>query len=134
MRKPIMIFALALFTTGCATSSPSGRTYPEARSANVVPVAQRPERSRAPRGLKGVPPGHYPRPGECRLWYPGRPPGQQPRAVPCESLHGRVPSGAFILFGGRPWDSLYDWVGHERGAPGSVPQSVVRLMMTVQVR
>ncbi|RTQ46518.1 hypothetical protein EJV47_21435 [Hymenobacter gummosus] len=31
-----------------------------------------------PRRLEGVPRGHYPPPGECRIWYPNRPPGQQP--------------------------------------------------------
>src|SRR5215470_16017882 len=30
-----------------------------------------------------VPPGHYPEPGYCRLWYPGRPPGHQPTAFAC---------------------------------------------------
>ena len=33
-----------------------------------------------------IPYGHYPPPGECRVWYPDRPPGQQPlraTAVPC---------------------------------------------------
>jgi len=43
-----------------------------------------------------VPPGHMPRPGFCRLWYPGRPPGHQPRPRPCGELlrmhrhHGAV--------------------------------------------
>ncbi len=45
-----------------------------------------------------VPPGHMPRPGYCRLWYPGRPPGHQPRARPCEQLFRmRHYDGAVIL-------------------------------------
>ena len=31
----------------------------------------------------GIPPGHLPPPGECRVWYPGTPPGQQPPPGPC---------------------------------------------------
>src|SRR5258706_7886085 len=27
----------------------------------------------------GVPPGHLPKPGECRIWIPGTPPGRQPK-------------------------------------------------------
>jgi hypothetical protein len=30
-----------------------------------------------------IPPGHYPPPGECRVWIPGRPPGHQPPPVKC---------------------------------------------------
>ena len=32
---------------------------------------------------QGIPPGHLPPPGECRVWYEGRPPGQQPPPVDC---------------------------------------------------
>jgi hypothetical protein len=34
---------------------------------------------------QGVPPGHLPPPGECRVWYDGRPPGQQPRPTDCRN-------------------------------------------------
>ena len=43
-----------------------------------------------------IPPGHYPPPGECRLWYPGVPPGHQPPPVSCHSLH-YVPVGVFVV-------------------------------------
>jgi hypothetical protein len=43
-----------------------------------------------------IPPGHYPGPGECRVWYPGRPPGHQPKPVACGRL-GAVPPGAWVL-------------------------------------
>src|SRR5262245_54917054 len=32
---------------------------------------------------QGIPPGHLPPPGECRVWYDGRPPGQQPPTTSC---------------------------------------------------
>jgi hypothetical protein len=79
-----------------------------------------------PRSLR-VPPGHYPPPGQCRLWFEGRPPGQQPAPQSCASLRGRVPSGAFVLYNDRAWDSRYDWRDHERRNRGSVPQIILRL-------
>ena len=32
---------------------------------------------------QGIPPGHMPPPGSCRVWYDGVPPGHQPRATNC---------------------------------------------------
>ena len=40
-----------------------------------------------------IPPGHYPPPGECRLWYPDRPPGHQPPPGKCSP----VPRGAWVI-------------------------------------
>jgi len=44
-----------------------------------------------------IPPGHYPPPGECRIWYPGRPPGHQPPPGRCDSLATEVPPGAWLI-------------------------------------
>ena len=50
------------------------------------------------RGKIGVPPGHYPPPGQCRLWYEGRPPGRQPRAGSCDRVIAEAPAGATVLY------------------------------------
>jgi len=44
-----------------------------------------------------IPKGHYPPPGECRIWYPERPAGQQPPPGDCERLIRRVPVGAWLI-------------------------------------
>ncbi len=82
-----------------------------------------------PRSLSGVEPGQYPPPGECRLWFIDRPAGQQPPPAACESLVGRVPVGAFLLYNARAWDSGYDWGEHARRSPGSVPEMVLRILL-----
>lgn len=41
----------------------------------------------------GIPPGHYPPPGACRVWFPDRPPGHQPPPGRCSS----VPPGAWVI-------------------------------------
>lgn len=48
----------------------------------------------------GIPPGHLPEPGECRVWEPGRPPGQQ-RDLPqggCERVEGQVQPHQWLVF------------------------------------
>jgi hypothetical protein len=46
----------------------------------------------------GVPPGHLPAPGECRVWVPGTPPGRQSAPGECATLAHRVPPGAMLLY------------------------------------
>src|SRR5262245_58855139 len=56
------------------------------------------DRSRA----QGIPPGHLPPPGECRIWYDGRPPGQQPPPTSCPEAE-RIASAdryARVIYGG----------------------------------
>jgi len=45
----------------------------------------------------GIPPGHLPPPGKCRVWYPGRPPGHQPAPGSCAQLARNVPPGAWLI-------------------------------------
>jgi hypothetical protein len=45
----------------------------------------------------GIPPGHLPPPGECRVWFPNNPPGHQPPPGDCSKLRHRVPAGAWLL-------------------------------------
>jgi hypothetical protein len=124
--KTVLVLAGSLLTlTACghsiATAIPGGTP-----AASTVESTPRHETRRAPRAIR-VPPGHYPRASQCRLWYEGTPPGRQPRATECRNLIGRVPDGAFILHGGRAWDAEYDWRGHNRKQPGSVPNVIVEL-------
>ncbi|MBU0908873.1 MAG: hypothetical protein KKA54_08120 [Proteobacteria bacterium] len=41
-----------------------------------------------------IPKGHYPPPGECRIWFPNRPAGQQPPPIKCGEP---VPPGAWLI-------------------------------------
>lgn len=48
----------------------------------------------------GVPPGHLPDVGECRIWIPGVPPGRQPKpkSRPCAGISAFAPAGCWILY------------------------------------
>ena len=50
-----------------------------------------------------VPPGHMPRSGSCRIWFPGRPPGHQPAPGSCRVLSRQVPRGAYLIANDRRW-------------------------------
>ena len=81
------IVALAL-TAACA---PPMRSMPVA--TRVIVVSDDEDRSQ----LK-VPPGHMPRVGQCRVWFPGRPPGHQPSAGSCNGIERVAPAGSWILY------------------------------------
>lgn len=76
------------------------------------------------RRLVFVPPGQFPRDGQCRIWIHDRPPGQQDRAAPCDQL-GPVPAGAFVLFNDVAWDFDHDWVAEARRS--TVPAEILAL-------
>jgi hypothetical protein len=52
----------------------------------------------------GIPPGHLPDAGECRVWIPGTPPGHQPKpkSRPCPGIATVAPPGSWIVY--RPTD------------------------------
>mgnify|MGYP001813958807 FL=1 len=64
-----------------------------------------------------VPPGHRPRRGYCRLWYPGVAPGHQPSPRRCHNLRGVYSPGVLIVTWQGPlrpaWDPYTNvyWVG-----------------------
>jgi hypothetical protein len=53
----------------------------------------------------GVPPGHLPKVGECRIWIPGTPPGRQPKpnSRSCAAIAAVAPAGSWIIY--RPTDN-----------------------------
>jgi hypothetical protein len=66
---------------------------PASRPAGGITV--RPAQGRA----FNIPPGHYPPPGQCRIWHPNRPPGLQSPPGRCDELDRQVPPGAYLVYG-----------------------------------
>ena len=80
-------------------------------SSNIEMASSRPEpaprRSRAATeapgnrstaSTLGIPPGHLPPMGQCRVWLPGTPPGRQARARSCQGIERNAPAGSWILY------------------------------------
>ena len=66
---------------------------PDVREAEV-------QRGPSTAATLGVPPGHLPEEGECRIWIPGTPPGRQPRpkSRPCAGIESLAPAGSWIIY------------------------------------
>lgn len=134
MRHTIWVLGAALVLSGCSSRTVGGIPVPSDPDGGVVIVDDEGARSRdgtAHGRAARVPPGHYPPPGQCRIWHPGRPPGHQPPAGHCDSLVGRVPVGAFLLYNDRAWDTEYDWRRQASSRPGSVPDVVLQIMSSL---
>jgi hypothetical protein len=54
-------------------------------------------KTRGPKQNLGIPYGHLPAPGQCRIWVPGRPSGHQPRAGNCHSVMKKIIPGCWLL-------------------------------------
>lgn len=45
----------------------------------------------------GIPPGHLPPPGMCRVWMPDQPPGRQAQSRSCSKIERTAPAGSWIV-------------------------------------
>jgi len=88
---PVTIAALGFtLAAACTRTTRTVLVVPEARSEAGPSTA----------ATLGVPPGHLPKPGQCRVWIPGVPPGHQPRpkSRSCEGIEAAAPAGSWILY------------------------------------
>jgi hypothetical protein len=74
----------------------------------------------------GIPRGHLPPPGRCRVWLPNVPAGHQAYPGPCRRLERRVPPGGWLL--NRPGRHVVElWIYDEY-------RSRVREILTFELR
>ena len=95
--RTVMLMAALMAATACSSSSSNSppEPRPSARSSPVLSGTVRTSTSTA--ATLGIPPGHLPPPGECRIWVPGTPPGHQREAGACSTLERQVPQGAWLI-------------------------------------
>ena len=68
----------------------------------------------------GIPPGHLPAPGQCRVWMPGEPPGKQKKNAQgdCSWVASQVPPGGWLVW--RPGVDRKEVVVREYGASSTL--------------
>lgn len=86
---------VAAVACSSSSSSSSPEPRPSARGSSVSSGTVRTSTSTA--ATLGIPPGHLPAPGECRIWLPGTPPGHQRESGACSTLERQVPRGAWLI-------------------------------------
>jgi hypothetical protein len=111
-RNSALVLAV-LTATACSSFSSS-------RPEQPAPAVRRGPSTAA---TLGIPPGHLPPPGECRVWLPGEPPGHQPRARSCARIERTAPAGSWIVY--RPTEDRN--VVHVRVVDERRPGVVVRV-------
>lgn len=131
MPKMSLLLFIAALVTACSSSNPDVETGPEPQ-ARTVPGAGDSGTEPAPKNENvpdnastaarfGIPPGHLPPPGQCRVWMPGEPPGKQKKKYPagdCASVSAAVPAGGWLVY--RPGDDKKEIVVREYGEASSV--------------
>ncbi len=90
MKFSIVILA-SLSVTACSVSYQTTATASDAE----VEMVQGPSTAAS----LGVPPGHLPPAGQCRIWLKDTPPGRQARSRSCEGIVAEAPAGSMVLEG-----------------------------------
>jgi hypothetical protein len=87
MRKYIWLVIVGTVLLGsCGILQPTIAGYPKGEDGKVYPFS-----------ALGIPKGHLPPPGECKIWFPGREPGQQPPPQSCASALMNAPLGSWVI-------------------------------------
>lgn len=100
MTGKLHMLPLAALLAACSTntqvaSTPTPTRTPPATDRAAPPAATTVKGNTAV--TLGIPPGHLPPPGRCRLWLPDTPPGRQPAARSCDGIGVRAPVGSMIV-------------------------------------
>lgn len=125
MRNPILALVAVAGLTACSSSMPDVETVPRPETQTIPgtgDAGSEPARKNdtasenaSTAARFGIPPGHLPPPGQCRVWIPGEAPGKQKKykSGACESVADDVPAGAWLVY--RPGEDKKEVVVREYG-------------------
>jgi hypothetical protein len=94
MKKVVLTLIAALALSSCGTMVVASK--PSSGEPAASSSAGGPGPSTA--ATLGIPPGHLPEPGQCRVWIPGVPPGHQGPPGDCAALASRVPLDGWLVY------------------------------------
>lgn len=101
------------------------------RTVQVAPTSTHSSGDESERPVKasaarlGIPAGHLPEPGSCRVWLPGEAPGQQKdgAAGDCSWVATQVPPGGWLVW--RPTRNHKEVVVREYGANAAMLRTLI---------
>jgi len=127
----LALLLLAAGLTACSSSNSGVETGPEPQAQSIpgTPAGSGSEpalkNENAPDNAStaarfGIPPGHLPPPGQCRVWMPGEPPGKQKKnpSGDCSAVSRQVPAGGWLVY--RPTADKKEVVVREYGSRDQV--------------
>lgn len=102
MSRTLTMFALVGALAACSSTQPDVNTDP-ATGAVLASSADADDGDgrKSTAATLGIPPGHLPPPGQCKVWMPGEPPGQQKKkfkAGDCSYVRTQVPPGGWLVY------------------------------------
>lgn len=132
MRRLWLVTLLVGGMAACSGANPEVETGPDPQAQNIpgtgADEGTEPERKsesvseNASTAAKfGIPPGHLPPAGQCKVWMPGEPPGKQKKkynAGDCSDVSRDVPAGGWLVY--RPGEDKKEVVVREYGAERQV--------------
>jgi hypothetical protein len=97
--------ALLIAVSACTGNTRTVLVEPNPQTRNAPRAPEESNRGPSTAATLGVPPGHLPQAGECRIWIPGTPPGRQPKpkSRSCVAIGAVAPAGSWIIY--RPSDN-----------------------------
>jgi hypothetical protein len=123
MRRIAWMAAVAALVLGCSSARPVVESEPGVYSRTAGTAEDLPEGAKgatdnpnaSTAARLGIPPGHLPPAGQCRVWMPGEPPGKQKKYAQgdCARVATRVPVGGWLVY--RPGENKKEVVVREYG-------------------
>jgi hypothetical protein len=96
--RTLTIIAALFMLSSCYTIKFPGDHEPSSHPGNKTGKAKKNNSEKTyPFSALGIPRGHLPPPGQCKIWYPGKPPGHQPAPQSCVSALKNAPPGTWVI-------------------------------------
>lgn len=99
--RGIAALTMLAVVSACSSTQPDVNTDPAEGAVIPSSSAGNTEGTKSTAATLGIPPGHLPPPGQCKVWMPGEPPGQQKKkykAGDCSYVEGQVPPGGWLVY------------------------------------
>lgn len=99
--KNVVLCTLLAALTACSSTKPDVNTDPAEGAVIASSADASGNGNKSTAATLGIPPGHLPPPGQCKVWMPGEPPGQQKKKYKsgdCSYVERQVPPGGWLVY------------------------------------